>query len=311
LAGSLAFSPDNRFLLIGSAISKDVKGLPYAMLWDRQTREKKLLPHADNVVAVAFSPDGTQALTGGRDAVAKLWSVATGKLLQTFEGQHTSWITGVAFTPDGKSVLTTGKDAKVILWNATTGKVIREFLGHSDWVNNGVFTGDGKRLFTASDDKTVRQWDVQTGDPILPVIEPPYGVNCVDASADGQFVALGLSNSVVEIRKMGQTSPLASRKLQEAATAILFTPDYQLLLISDYRGNVYLWDWKADRILWGEADNFSYGVITRSLDGQFVAIGREEGVTIFAARDIPGLVSRTPTTITPTAIPTQTSTPTP
>ena len=46
------------------------------------------LGHSDYVNSVAFSPDGTQVLTGSDDNTAKLWDSETGKLVRTFAG-HT------------------------------------------------------------------------------------------------------------------------------------------------------------------------------------------------------------------------------
>ena len=41
--------------------------------------------HSGWVTFVAFSPDGTQILSGSFDATAKIWDAATGKLIRTFD----------------------------------------------------------------------------------------------------------------------------------------------------------------------------------------------------------------------------------
>ena len=47
------------------------------------------------VTSLAFSPDGKTALSGG-DKTLKLWDVASGRALQSFEG-HMHWVYSVAF----------------------------------------------------------------------------------------------------------------------------------------------------------------------------------------------------------------------
>jgi WD40 repeat protein len=80
--------------------------------------------HSDEVMCVAFSPDGRAALSGSADKTLKLWEVATGKNLRTFEGQ-VDWIFSVAFSPDGRTALSAGKDKTSVLWELTTGKALR------------------------------------------------------------------------------------------------------------------------------------------------------------------------------------------
>jgi len=57
--------------------------------------------HSDSVTSVAFSPDGTQVVSGSDDRTLRLWDAATGAALQTLEG-HTGYVSSVAFSPDGK-----------------------------------------------------------------------------------------------------------------------------------------------------------------------------------------------------------------
>ena len=56
------------------------------------------------VTSVAFSPDGRFALSGSGDKTLKLWEVATGNELRSFNG-HTHHVNSVAFSPDGRFAL--------------------------------------------------------------------------------------------------------------------------------------------------------------------------------------------------------------
>ena len=97
---------------------------------------------------MAFSPDGSQVLTGSVDGTAKLWGL-DGRLLFTLSG-HGAEITSVAFLSAGgiTSALTGSMDNTVKLWDPATGKerATLVLIGAADWV---VTTPAGQ--FDASD----------------------------------------------------------------------------------------------------------------------------------------------------------------
>jgi WD40 repeat protein/tetratricopeptide (TPR) repeat protein/tRNA A-37 threonylcarbamoyl transferase component Bud32 len=68
-------------------------------LWrPRLPRVEMLFPHADEVLAVAFSPDGRRILTGGADKTAVLWDARTGKQLgQPLRPEYTPSRLGIGY----------------------------------------------------------------------------------------------------------------------------------------------------------------------------------------------------------------------
>ena len=58
----------------------------------------------DWVYSVAFSPDGTTALSGSRDDTLILWDIASWDPIRTFSG-HSGDVWSVAFSPDGTTAL--------------------------------------------------------------------------------------------------------------------------------------------------------------------------------------------------------------
>jgi len=75
---SVAFSPDGRFVLTGSADDT-------ARSWDAATGQqiRTFTGHTEGVLSVAFSADGRYVLIGSHDTTAGLWDAATGKQLAT------------------------------------------------------------------------------------------------------------------------------------------------------------------------------------------------------------------------------------
>jgi WD40 repeat protein len=74
-------------------------------------------------MAVAFSPDGRLALSGGRDAKVRVWNLETGRATHVLAG-HGKAVWAVAFTPDGRTGLSGGGDEVVKLWDLATGKPV-------------------------------------------------------------------------------------------------------------------------------------------------------------------------------------------
>ena len=60
---------------------------------------RRFIGHNDDVVSVAFSPDGRTALSGSDDNTLILWDVANGSELRRFIGYGDDDVVSVAFSP--------------------------------------------------------------------------------------------------------------------------------------------------------------------------------------------------------------------
>lgn len=69
------------------------------------TRCSSSMPgHSDNVLSVAFSPDGKELCTGSGDTTVRFWDLNTQLPKKTAKG-HSSWVMCIAFSPDGRYVV--------------------------------------------------------------------------------------------------------------------------------------------------------------------------------------------------------------
>ncbi len=91
--------------------------------------------HTKVVSSVTFSPDGRYALSGSWDNTMKLWEVASGREIRTFQG-HTSSISSVAFSPDGRSALSGSQNGAIVMWDLAAGNEIAQMVGFADgeWI---------------------------------------------------------------------------------------------------------------------------------------------------------------------------------
>ena len=150
--------------------------------WWKSSRDLR-----NNLLDLAFSPDGTRLATGSDDKTARIWDAATGKKL--LEVRHDHWVYAVAFSPDGTRLATGSKDKTARIWDAATGKKLLE-VRHNDWVYAVAFSPDSTRLATGSKDKTARIWDAATGKKLLQIGHDDW-VRAVAFSPGGAWLATG------------------------------------------------------------------------------------------------------------------------
>jgi len=125
LVEDVAFQPDEPTIMAAAGCAESVVqdnvltcNLGEVRLWDVETGAvQDVLRHPDNVLSVAYSPDGTALATGSNDGVVRLWnvSVETAVLIETFEG-HGDAIDALVFSPDGMLFASASRDLTVRLW---------------------------------------------------------------------------------------------------------------------------------------------------------------------------------------------------
>ena len=173
-AVSLAWSPDGKRIAVGSGQG----------LYIRDATAGKLLA-PEPVWSLAWHPDGGRVVTGSWQGAARVWEIASGKLLTALDSSDAT--RAVAWSPTGTRIATAGAPQEVHLWDACTGTRAGG-LGTSHW--KGIlalaWSPGGDRLATAGD-VTTQVLDVATG-RALRVLEHGAHVCTVTWSSDGKHL---------------------------------------------------------------------------------------------------------------------------
>jgi len=194
--------------------------------------------HADGqdltLVAAAFSPDGSRAVTCDARTLV-VWDTTDGTPLQ-FWGMPGA-ARDVAIAPNGHEVLLGLTDHSALLFDAADGGHRRTFL-HDAPVNSVAVSGDGRFALTGADDHAARLWSIESGE-LLHRLEHSSPVVVVAMSPDGRLLFSAATNA--EVRLWDATSGAATLTLSDRDNGITqarFSPDGEFLLIGTVGGRI-------------------------------------------------------------------------
>ena len=189
-------------------------------------------PQDQEVLALAFSPDGKMIASGNEVKTVQLWDTQTRSKHATLKG-HKEWVTAVAFSADGKT-LASGDGVKVIkLWDVGTGRERATLIGHTNNINALTFAPEGTPVYSGclasgSTDGTIRFWDPDTGQELTTFTAGhTEWIKAVAFAEDGTTLSTAAFNGTVEIwsLKTAQVLTTFTKAAGDLAGAVAFSQD--------------------------------------------------------------------------------------
>lgn len=178
--GLIAYHPaTNRLLTLQDA---------GAVLWDIVTglairgfaADGLKSPH---VTVIAFSPDGSRLLLGGRTRL-RLHDAHRGEVLVEFDTEGRS-ILDADLSPDGQLIAAACDDAVVRIWDAHNGSLQRQLREHRWTLTHVRFSPDSSQLLSGGTDRLAVLWDVKSG-RLIHRLASPTDVRGTAFSSDGK-----------------------------------------------------------------------------------------------------------------------------
>jgi WD40 repeat protein len=163
--------------------------------------------HSDTVFGVEFSRGGKHLASGAADKFVKVFDVAAGKLVRSFEG-HTSHVLGVSWKADGSLLASAGADNQIKVWNFETGEQTRSIAGYAKQVTSIDFIGTEGDLVSSGGDKTVRLHHAADGDNYRTFEGGTDFMYSAAAARDGSLVVAGGEDGVLRVWNGTNGQPL-------------------------------------------------------------------------------------------------------
>jgi WD40 repeat protein len=236
----VALSPDGHSALTATAQRNTL------CQWDLTTGQvvRTFQGHRDDVLSVAFAPDGRTALSGSGDHLLKCWDLASGRELTSFQCQ--ARCRSIAVTPDGRAVVAVDTPF-VQLWPLSPGNESRTLRGESP-VRCIAVSPDGRTALAGGDDRRVTLWDLATGKEITSVVADTNSVRSVAFSPDGHLALSGGDDAIVRLWDL-QTGALRQTMPGHAGpvSGLAFSPDGETALSASADKTIKLWQLSTGR----------------------------------------------------------------
>lgn len=167
IAGPLEFSPDGKYLAVGTRIGLwwyELATMEPVALWET---ERGMLS------ALKFSSDGALLATGNSDGGIKIWDVQNHQCLAKMQRMgRFDRASNLVFSPDGQCLAASGgRYDAVYVWHLETGEQVAKFTVDEELQPRYrppaiplAFSPDGSILIGATPENTFSVWDIETGE---------------------------------------------------------------------------------------------------------------------------------------------------
>jgi WD40 repeat protein len=222
LAGAVvaaALSPNHELV----AVAAERGGRVTTRVLDANTGRIRSTLSEHGIDTLRFDDTGRLLVTGSTDKTARLWRVATGRLVHTLP--QGGYVLASSFSPDGKMLVTASSDGSAPIWDVRNGVRLVLLVGADGSANDVAFSPDGKNVAVAFGDRAARVYDATDGRLLAPLSGDTDSVTSVGYDAAGDTLVTGSDDGTVRLWSANGGDQLAAVDRRNAPVRALFAGD--------------------------------------------------------------------------------------
>lgn len=198
-----------------------------------------LVRHTDELLTVAFSPDGELLAGAGSDNIIRIFNTTDWSLISIIQ-QHADWVTSLQFHSASDKLLSASRDRTVRVYDPRTSELETTYPNHSAQLYSAIFL-DEKRAASAGREKSIHIWDIKEGKKQHEIFGAESDITALlatekqlfAASADKSIRQYNISDRRLVRTYTGHTSPVFSMAIQ---------PSSEKLVSGSFDGTIKIWN---------------------------------------------------------------------
>ncbi|NJR66468.1 MAG: protein kinase [Leptolyngbyaceae cyanobacterium CRU_2_3] len=216
-------------------------------VWDISTGQRVQSFEMQGSRSVVFTPEGRFILAGGDDQHLRLWEIASGRCLRTFDG-HQSGIRAIALSSDGNYALSA--DATALKWWAIHSSTLPDLaplrLSQIQLTDPQITSDHLYEQEVAQAQVALAQGDVMTAAQHIRQARSQPGYN---RGAEAVQTWLSLYTSLPRQSLNSSWEQVTFERYTEAINSVAFSPDSNCLLTGSADTTLKLWNIQTSRCL--------------------------------------------------------------
>ncbi len=249
----LAFSPDGRTILAGSADAE--LGDPRLSFWDSRTGELRESIETPGVVdCISFHPtNGSYAYACNEGWISErptpIYIRRPGREPELELHGHEYFIDTIAFSPDGRHLISRDTGGVIRLWDVRDGREVYRDEGLDENNASVAFNPTGDLFATGSEEGVVEIRRADDGS-LVRTESWEEGIWALTFSADRNWLAAGTHKGTIVIwQTTGGESAKVLEDPESIITSFAFHPDGSRIVAGSATGTVRLWDTEREELL--------------------------------------------------------------